>query len=135
MNASVVFHDQELCDYLACTMTDHTFSLPDYFPRRIAMRHATLVLLTVLFSQQALAADMTTEERCTAQGDIAKQASQMRLDGKDMNKAMETLRKADKTGLSEDKINGAVRLSYMAKMKPDSMRKYFISECKKDILR
>ena len=99
------------------------------------MRYAALVLLTVLFSQQAVAADMTPEERCSVLGDIAKQASQMRLDGKDMNKAIETLQKADNTGLSADRVSGAVRISYMTKMKPDSMRDYYISECKKDILR
>ena len=99
------------------------------------MRYAGIIFLTALLSTQAIAAEMTAEERCSALGDIAKQASQMRLDGKDVNKAMETLQKADKMGLSEDRINGAVRISYMAKMKPDSMRDYYISECKKDILR
>lgn len=32
-------------------------------------------------------------------------------------------------------VNGAVRISYMAKMNPDSMRNYYISQCEKDILR
>ena len=99
------------------------------------MRYTGIIFLTALLSTQAIAADMTPEEKCSKLGDIAKQASQMRLDGKDMNKAIETLQKADNKGLSADRVSGAVRISYMAKMKPDSMRDYYISECKKDILR
>ena len=99
------------------------------------MRYAGILFLTALLSTHAFAAEMTPEEKCSKLGDMAKQASQMRLDGKDMNKAVKALQKADNTGLSEDEISGAVQISYMAKMKPASMRKYYISECKKDILR
>jgi hypothetical protein len=45
------------------------------------------------------------------------------------------LQKADNAGIADDKVSGAVRVSYMAKMKPDDMRNYYISECNKDILR
>ena len=99
------------------------------------MRYAGIIFLTALLSTQAIAAELTPEEKCSKLGDIAKQASQMRLDGTDINKATETIQKADNTGLSEDKVSGAVRISYMAKMKPESMRDYYISECKKNILR
>lgn len=99
------------------------------------MRYAGIIFLTTLLSTQAIAAEMTPEEQCSKLGDIAKQASQMRLDGTDMNKAVETIQKADNTGLSEKRVKGAVHISYMAKMKPDSMRDYYISQCKKDILR
>ena len=92
------------------------------------MHCAGFFLLTALLSTHAIAAEMTAEEQCSKLGDIAKQASQMRLDGKDMNKAMETLQKADNSGLSADRVKGAVRISYMAKMKPDSMRNYYINE-------
>jgi hypothetical protein len=99
------------------------------------MHYARLFIVIAILSQQAIAAEMSPEERCSKLGDIAKQASQMRLDGKDMTEALEILQKADKAGLPEDMVNGAVRISYMAKMKPDGMRNYYISECEKDILR
>ncbi len=97
------------------------------------MHCAGIAILTVLLSHPAIAAEISPEERCSKLGDIAKQASQMRLDGMDMNKAIETLQEADTTGLPEDKVSDAVRISYMAKMKPDSMRDYYVSQCKKDI--
>jgi hypothetical protein len=99
------------------------------------MHYARLFIVTAVLSQQAIAVDMSPEERCSMLGDIAKQASQMRLDGKEMNEAVDTLQKADKAGLPEKMVSGAVRISYMAKMKPDGMRNYYISECEKDILR
>jgi hypothetical protein len=99
------------------------------------MHYAGIFLLAALLSQQAIAAELSPQEQCSKLGDIAQQASQMRLDGKDMNAAMETLQKADNAGIADDKVSGAVRVSYMAKMKPDDMRNYYISECNKDILR
>lgn len=99
------------------------------------MHYAGLIALTVLLSQPVIAAEMSPEERCSKLGDIAKQASQMRLDGKDVNEALDTLQNADNSDLPEDKVNGAVRVSYMAKMDPDSMRDYYIGQCNKDIPR
>jgi hypothetical protein len=52
-----------------------------------------------------------------------------------MNEALDTIQNADNAGLPDEMVNGAVRVSYMAKMKPDSMRDYYISQCEKDILR
>jgi hypothetical protein len=99
------------------------------------MHYATIFIVTALLSQPAIAVEMSPEERCSKLGDIAKQASQMRLDGKEMNEALATMQKADNADLPGDMVNGAVRVSYMAKMKPDSMRNYYISQCEKDILR
>jgi hypothetical protein len=91
--------------------------------------------VTAILSPPVIAAEIWPEERCSKLGDITKQASQMRLDGKDMNEALDTMQKADNADLPGDMVNGAVRVSYMAKMKPDSMRNYYISQCEKDILR
>jgi hypothetical protein len=99
------------------------------------MHYARLFILTAILSQPVIAEEMSAEERCSKLGDIAKQASQMRLDGKDMNEALDTMQKADNAGLPDDMVNGAVRVSYMAKMNPNSMRNYYISQCEKDILR
>ena len=99
------------------------------------MHYAGLIILTVLLSQPVIAAEMSPEQRCSKLGDIAKQASQMRLDGKDVNEALETVQNADTSGLPADKVSGAVRVSYMAKMDPDSMRNFYIGQCKKDIPR
>lgn len=99
------------------------------------MHHARLFVLAVILSQPAIAVAMSPEEKCSKLGDIAKQASQMRLDGKDVSEALDTMHKADNSGLPDDRVNGAVRVSYMAKMNPDSMRSYYISQCEKDINR
>ncbi len=99
------------------------------------MHYSRLFIITAILSQPAIAAEMSPEERCSKLGDIAKQASQMRLDGIDMNEALDTMQKADNADLPDDMVNGAVRISYLAKMNPDSMRNYYISQCEKDILR
>lgn len=99
------------------------------------MQYAGMLLLATLLSQQAMAAAMSPQQRCSKLGDIAKQASQMRLDGEDMAAVMESLQQADNAGITDDEIGAAVRVSYMAKMKPDDMRDYYISECSKDIIR
>ncbi len=99
------------------------------------MRYAKLLIVTAILSQPAISAEMSPEEKCSKLGDIAKQASQMRLDGKDLDEALDTIQKADNAGLPDDMVNGAVRISYLAKMNPDSMRTYYISQCEKDILR
>lgn len=99
------------------------------------MHYTGLIILTALLSQPIIAAEMSPQERCSKLGDIAKQASQMRLDGKDVNDALDTIHKADNASLPVDKVNGAVRVSYMAKMNPDSMRDYYIKQCEKDIQR
>lgn len=99
------------------------------------MQFAGIFLLVALLAQQAIAAPLSPQEQCAELGDIAKQASQMRLDGEDMSAAMAVLQEADNAGIADDQISGAVRVSYMAKMKPDAMRDYYISECNKDIIR
>ena len=99
------------------------------------MHYVRLFIVTAILSQPVIAAEMSPEEKCSKLGDIMKQASQMRLDGKDMNEALATIEKADNAGLPDDMVNGAVRVSYAAKMDPISMRNYYISQCRKDIIR
>ncbi|MEA1890516.1 MAG: hypothetical protein U9N50_12155 [Pseudomonadota bacterium] len=102
------------------------------------MRYAGLVLFAVLLSQQSAAGELSQEEQCTKLGEVAEQASRSRLEGLNMNRAIDAAlidHDAEKLGISEKRVMAAVRISYMAKMKPESMREYYISQCKKDILR
>jgi hypothetical protein len=92
-------------------------------------------MLTVLLSHSVISAALSPQEQCATLGDIAQRASQLRLDGKDVKEALDTLQQANSSGLPEDKVAGAVRVSYMAKMSPDDMRRYYISQCEKDSLR
>ena len=81
---------------------------------------------------------MSQEEQCTKLGDVAEQASRSRLEGLNMDKAIDAAlssNETDKLDISEKRVSAAVRISYMAKMEPESMRNYYISQCKKDILR
>ena len=99
------------------------------------MHYVKLFIATAIVSQPVIAAEMSPEDMCSKLGDIAKQASQMRLDGKDKNEALAAIEKADNAGLPDDRVSGAVLVSYAAKMAPDSMRDYYISQCKQDIIR
>lgn len=103
------------------------------------MRYISLALLPLMFfSQAALGEELSPAETCKQRGDIAMQASKLRLAGVDKQTAMETLVNAEnakQSGIAENQVKGAVHVSYMAKMQPEKMRDYFISECNKDILR
>lgn len=101
------------------------------------MRCLGILVSIILFSSPALA-DMTPEERCEEQGEVAQKASNLRIAGVDKNTAIGTLAKEyDHTGTSITALNirGLVTVSYMAKMKPVKMRDYAIVQCKKNILK
>jgi hypothetical protein len=102
------------------------------------MRYISLVLFLLLFSQCALGEESSPQEICRQRGDIAMQASKLRVAGVDKQTAIETLvniEKAKQTGVAENLVKGAVHVSYMTKMEPVKMREYYISECNKDIMR
>jgi len=99
------------------------------------MRLSGILALTIFFSFPVFA-DITPEERCEKQGDVAKEASSMRISGVDKETATDSLiKKYDRpgTGVTANRIQGMVMVSYMAKMKPEKMRDYVIDQCKKDI--
>ena len=98
----------------------------------------TFTILCTLSIQKNAIADMTQDEVCVKLGEISGQASQLRLDGVDMENATSQFQNSPKItelGLPDKRIEGAVRIAYMAKMKPESMRNYFVEECRKDILK
>jgi len=56
--------------------------------------------------------------------------------GDDKETAIDTLTKEyarSGTSITAQNIRGLVTVSYMAKMKPEKMRDYAITQCKKDI--
>ena len=96
------------------------------------------MFVSILFFSSLVLADMTPEERCEEQGDVAEKASNLRISGDDKETAISTLTKEyDHSGTSITALNvrGLVTVSYMAKMKPEKMRDYAIAQCKKDILK
>lgn len=101
------------------------------------MRDPGILALILLFSFPALA-DMSAAERCEKEGDVAKEASNLRISGVDKDTATNSLieiHEQSATGLSANTIRGLVMVSYMAKMKPDKMRDYAIDQCRKNILK
>ena len=98
----------------------------------------TCTMLCTLLIQKNAIAEMTQDEVCVKLGEISGQASQLRLDGVDMENATSQFQNTPEItelGLPDKRIEGAVRIAYMAKMKPESMRSYFVEECRKDILK
>ena len=96
------------------------------------------ILAFAVFISVSVIADMTPEERCEKQGDVAEQASYMRISGVDKETAIESLKKIynhPDTAVTANSISGLVTVSYMAKMTPESMRIYAIDQCKKDLLK
>ena len=92
----------------------------------------------MLFTQPVLAAELTGEERCVKQGEVAEKAASMRVSGVDKDTATKTLtRMYDRpdSGVTANNVRGMVMVSYMTKMKPEKMRDYAIKECKKNILK
>ena len=101
------------------------------------MRYSGMFAIFMLLSFPLLA-DLTPEERCEKQGDVAKEASKMRISGVDKNTTTNTLiEKYDHpdSGVTANTVRGYVMVSYMAKMKPENMRDYAIDQCKKNILK
>ncbi|MCU7835362.1 MAG: hypothetical protein KZQ83_08915 [gamma proteobacterium symbiont of Taylorina sp.] len=102
------------------------------------MKYCSIVLFTILLTQNVLGEELSPEEKCTQRGAIAEQASKMRVAGVKKETTIETLvkkEKAKQSGVTEKLVKGAVNISYMARMKPEKMRDYYISQCKKDIIR
>lgn len=101
------------------------------------MRFSGILALSIFFSFPVFA-DMAAEERCEKQGDVAEQASNMRISGIDKETAIDALNKeydSPETGITENNIRGLVTVSYMAKMTPENMRNYAIDQCKKNGLK
>ena len=96
------------------------------------------ILTLAIFIPFPVFADMAPEVQCEKQGDVAEQASDMRISGVDKETAIESLNKIydqPGTGVTANNIRGLVTVSYMAKMTPENMRKYAIDQCEKDILK
>ena len=101
------------------------------------MRYLAMTCLTVCFIHSAHA-ELTPEQRCDKQGEVAAQAAKLRISGTDKDTAMKTLNRIyDRpgTGVTADNVRGMVTVAYMAKMKPEQMKKYAIDQCRKDILK
>ena len=101
------------------------------------MRCLGMFVSILLFSSLVLAS-MTPEERCEEQGDVAEKSSHLRLSGVDKETAISTLAKEydhSETSISDSNVRGLVTVAYLAKMKPEQMRDYAITQCKKDILK
>ena len=101
------------------------------------MRCPGMLVSIMLFSNPVLA-DMTSEEHCKEQGDVAEKASNLRISGVDKNTAIDSLTKKydrSETSITALNIRGLVTVSYMAKMKPGKMRDYAVIQCKKNILK
>ncbi len=102
------------------------------------MRYSGVIASLLLLSFPAFSADMTGEERCLKLGEVAEQATNMRMSGTDKDTATETLIEMydqPGSGLTTNKVRGMVMLSYMAKMEPKKMRDYAVAQCKKEILK
>ena len=102
------------------------------------MRYSRLLLFCAIYISLPVSANITPEERCEKQGDVAEKAANLRISGADKETATNTLTEIyDRpgSGVTAQNIKGMVMVSYMAKMKPDQMRNYAIAECKKDILK
>ncbi len=55
------------------------------------MRYIGILFSLLLFSYPAFAADMSQEERCVKQGEVAEKATDMRISGVDKDTATRTL--------------------------------------------
>lgn len=98
------------------------------------MRYLAIVASLLLFSYPAFSADISDEERCVKQGEVAEKAANMRISGVDKDTATKTLIEMyDRpgSGVTTNNIRGMVMVSYMAKMEPKKMQDYAIAECKK----
>jgi hypothetical protein len=88
----------------------------------------------VMCSSTAFAAEMSPEQVCEKQGDVAKKAASMRISGTDKDTATKTLiRMYDRpdSGVTADNVRGMVYLAYGpgARMDPDYLRKFAIKQC------
>jgi hypothetical protein len=102
------------------------------------VRYSGLLLFCAIFISFSTSANMTPEERCEERGELARKASNLRIQGIDKDTAIGTLTEEydrPDTSITALNVRGWVTVSYMAKMKPDQMRNYAIAECKKDILK
>lgn len=96
------------------------------------------VLTLAIFIPFSVFADMAPEAQCEKQGDVAEQASEMRISGTNKETAIESLSTIydhPGTGVTADTIRGLVTVSYMAKMTPENMRQFAVDQCKKDMLK
>jgi hypothetical protein len=104
----------------------------------ITMRYLGIIASLLLFSYPAFSADMSDEERCTKQGEVAEKAANMRISGVDKDTAARTLIEMydqPGSGVTANNVRGMVMVSYMAKLEPKKMQDYAIAECKKNILK
>ena len=102
------------------------------------MRYLGFLTSFMLFSLPVFATEMSDEERCFKQGEVAEKAANMRISGVDKDTATRTLTGMyvqPSSGVTANNVQGMVMVSYMAKMEPKKMRSYAIAECKKNILK
>ena len=101
------------------------------------MNYGRYFLLAALLSSPAQA-EMSPEERCEKQGDVAQKAANMRMSEVDKETAVNTLTRIyDRpgSGVTALNINGLTTVAYMTRMKPEKMREYAVTECRKGILK
>ncbi|MEH6452070.1 MAG: hypothetical protein V7782_03410 [Psychromonas sp.] len=100
------------------------------------MYYSMVFAAVILFCAPAYG-EITQEEFCEKQGEVSQEASKMRIAGSDRDKTISALlEKYDHpgSGVTAHNIDGLVRVAYVAKLEPETMRDYVISECKKDII-
>ena len=96
------------------------------------------ILILAMLLTHAVQADMSAQERCEKQGDVAQQAANMRMSEVDKETAINTLtRMYDRPGSGVTALNvkGMTTVAYMSKMQPEQMRDYAVAECEKNILK
>lgn len=101
------------------------------------MRYFGIFTIVMLLSFPAFAG-MTHEEHCEKLGEVAREASEMRISGADKETTTTALIEMygqAGSGVTADNVRGQVMVAYMAKMKPEKMRDYVSDQCTKDILK
>jgi hypothetical protein len=94
-------------------------------------------LLGLTFSLGSMA-EMTAEQRCAREGEVAARAGELRNNDTDKESALAALRAEylqTDSGLTEQSILGMTNFAYMTKMSPDKLRAYAEDQCQQNILR
>jgi hypothetical protein len=98
------------------------------------MHYLVFLASLMLLSSPTFAAEMSAEERCEIQGNVAQKAANLRIAGVDKETATDTLTKMyDKpdSGVTADNVRGMVMVAYGpgARMSPDKLREFTIKQC------
>lgn len=100
----------------------------------IRMRYLGIFVCLMMFVYPSYAAEMSAEERCEKQGEVAEKAAKMRISGVDKDTATKTLTSMydrEGSGITADNVKGMVMIAYGpgARMNPDYLRQFTIKQC------